>query len=144
RGIRTFQQPQRLVAVAEVVVFRGGHAIGVLHPSLNTYPAAPNDPIGTPSIAYGALHALYSSLLGFTRSGEQATLRFFLNPGVMWLWVGGGIVAFGGLLAAWPSRRRSLIADAPGRVRELAGAALRPGGSSYSQVVSSQPEDAPG
>jgi cytochrome c-type biogenesis protein CcmF len=144
RGIRTVRQPQRVVAVADVTVNRGGRPIGVLHPSLNTYPAAPNDPIGTPSIDYGVLRDLYSSLLGFAGSGEQATFRFFLNPGVMWLWVGGGIVAFGGLLAAWPYRRRKLTTERPGRVRELAGATRRPGGSSYTEAVSSPPEGAPG
>jgi cytochrome c-type biogenesis protein CcmF len=92
------------VFVAEVTVLRDGRPAGVLHPSLNVYPAQPTEPIGTPSIHYGALKDLYSSVLGF--QGPKATLRFFLNPGVMWLWVGAGVMAIGGLLAAWPARRR--------------------------------------
>ena len=98
------RQPQRDVRIAELSVFRGGRSLGRLTPSMNFYPAAPNDPIGTPSIDYGALKDLYSSVIGF--DGDLATFRLFLNPGVMWLWVGGAIMALGGLLAAWPGRRR--------------------------------------
>jgi cytochrome c-type biogenesis protein CcmF len=51
--------------------------------------------------------------------GRQATFRLFLNPGVMWLWVGGAIVALGGLLAVWPPRRRTAPAAPPVSEREL-------------------------
>jgi len=104
-GARLVHQPQRDVLIAEVAVTRNGGPAGRLHPSLNFYPAS-TDPIGTPSIQYGVLKDLYSSVLGFETSGHRATFRFFLNPGVMWVWVGAGVMALGGLLAAWPVRRR--------------------------------------
>jgi cytochrome c-type biogenesis protein CcmF len=120
-ALRVVRQPQRIVDVAEVTVWRSGRFVGRVIPSLNTYPSAPNDPIGTPSIRYGVFKDLYSSLMGFSGSGDQATFRFFLNPGVMWLWVGGGIVALGGLLAAWPGWRRRMVEPAVVRVPELVG-----------------------
>jgi len=120
-GLRVVRQPQRVVDVAEVTVARNGRSLGEVIPSLNTYPSAPNDPIGTPSIKYGVFKDLYSSLLGFTASGDQATFRFFLNPGVLWLWIGGAIVALGGLLAAWPGRRRRVAEPAVAHVPELVG-----------------------
>ncbi len=91
-----------------------GRPLGNLTPSLNEYPAS-TDPIGSPSIHYGVLRDLYSSLVGFDASGGEATFRFFLNPGVFWLWAGGAIVVLGGLLAAWPSRRvrRPVAASEP-------------------------------
>jgi cytochrome c-type biogenesis protein CcmF len=103
-GQRTLKQPQRTVLVADVAVSKGERDLGRVTPSLNVYPAS-TDPIGTPSIKYGVFRDLYASVLGFDPEG--ATFRFFLNPGVMWIWVGGGIMALGGLLAAWPSRRRA-------------------------------------
>jgi cytochrome c-type biogenesis protein CcmF len=107
------RQPQRTILVAIVSVTRDGRRIGELHPSLNQYPNA-SDLIGTPSIEYGVLKDLYSSVIGFEGTGGRvATFRFFLNPGVMWLWVGGGIMALGGLLAAWPERRRRQLAEPP-------------------------------
>jgi cytochrome c-type biogenesis protein CcmF len=114
------RQSQRLVLIARVGVFRHGQPRGDVHPSLNFYPAS-GEPIGTPSIKYGAFRDLYATVLGFERDGGSATFRFFLNPGVMWLWVGGGIVALGGLMAAWPGRRRSVVVRPAERGRELAG-----------------------
>jgi cytochrome c-type biogenesis protein CcmF len=102
---RQLHQPQRTVSVADVAVARGGRSLGTLTPSLNFYPSA-SQPIGTPSIDYGVLKDLYSSVLGFDDATGRATFRFFLNPGVTWLWVSGGILAMAGVLAAWPPRRR--------------------------------------
>jgi cytochrome c-type biogenesis protein CcmF len=124
QGQRVLRQPQREVLVAEVGVSRAGRSLGRVHPSLNLYPGA-SEPIGTPSIRYGALKDLYSSVIGFEGdAGERATFRFFLNPGVMWLWVGGGIMALGGLLAAWPGRRRRLVLPEP-ELRERKFATVR-------------------
>jgi cytochrome c-type biogenesis protein CcmF len=119
-GFRVAEQPQREVTIAYVRVSRADRSLGELHPSINRYPASV-DPIGTPSIHYGALKDLYSSVLAVEPNGNRATFRFFLNPGVMWLWVGGGFVALGGLLAAWPARRRRAVDEAMVPERALAG-----------------------
>jgi cytochrome c-type biogenesis protein CcmF len=118
-GLQPIPQPQRMVLVARISIARDGHELGTLTPSLNLYPSA-SEPIGTPSIRYGVLKDLYSSVIGFEGNGDRATLRFFLNPGVMWLWVGGAIVALGGLLAAWPERSRGSRALARESTRKLA------------------------
>jgi cytochrome c-type biogenesis protein CcmF len=100
---RTVRQPQRTVLVADVAVSKDGRDLGRVTPSLNVYPSSV-EPIGTPSIKYGVFRDLYSSVLAF--HAEGATFRFFLNPGVFWLWVGAAIMALGGLVAAWPGRRK--------------------------------------
>jgi cytochrome c-type biogenesis protein CcmF len=107
-GRREVAEPHRTVLVADVSVARDGRSLGLMTPSLNLYPGA-SEPIGTPSVRYGVLKDLYASVIGFDGEGEddRATFRFFLNPGVTWLWVGGTIMALGGLLAAWPARRRA-------------------------------------
>jgi cytochrome c-type biogenesis protein CcmF len=103
---RVLRQPQRVVLVADVAVASEGQDVGKLTPSLNRYPAS-TDPIGTPSVRYGVFEDLYASVVGFDEGGARATFRFFDNPGVMWLWVGGSVVALGGMVAAWPGRRRA-------------------------------------
>jgi cytochrome c-type biogenesis protein CcmF len=119
-GQRVLNQPQRQVLVADVAVSREGKAVGGVTPSLNLYPGA-GEPIGTPSIRWGAFKDLYASVLGFEgENGERATFRFFLNPGVMWLWVGGVVMVLGGVVAAWPERGRRLVAPPPARARALA------------------------
>jgi cytochrome c-type biogenesis protein CcmF len=114
-GRREIAEPHRTVLVADVSVTRDGRSLGRMTPSLNLYPGA-SEPIGTPSVRYGVLKDLYASVIGFDGEGEddRATFRLFLNPGVTWLWVGGAIVALGGLLAAWPARRR--VTSSIGRI----------------------------
>jgi len=115
---RTLVEPQRIVRVADVRVTRDGRSLGDVTPSMNLYPNS-SEPIGTPSIRYGAFRDLYSTLLGLQSDGRLATFRFFLNPGVTWLWIGGAIMALGGLFALWPARRRTAKLVAAQRVREL-------------------------
>jgi cytochrome c-type biogenesis protein CcmF len=117
-GQRTVRQPQRTVLVADVRVTRDGRAVGSVHPSLNLYPGA-SEPIGTPSIRYGAFADLYTSVIGFEGDGERATFRFFDEHGVVWLWVGGALIALGGAVAAWPGRRRRSPRAEPAADREL-------------------------
>jgi cytochrome c-type biogenesis protein CcmF len=38
-------------------------------------------------------------------SGE-ARIKVFIKPLVMWMWIGGGMMALGTLLALFPGRRR--------------------------------------
>ncbi|HEX8100507.1 MAG TPA: heme lyase CcmF/NrfE family subunit [Actinomycetota bacterium] len=121
RGERILRQPQRTVLIADVIVRSRGRALSRVTPSLNLYPGA-SEPIGTPSIKYGALRDLYASVTAFDARGQDATFRFFLNPGVTWLWVGGATIALGGLLAAWPSRRRTSPVLPPVKEAELAAA----------------------
>ena len=115
-------EPQRRVLVADLTVLDpgSGDVIVRLHPSLNLYPAS-SEPIGTPSIRIGTpfngLVDLYASLVT-VENGSRATFRFFVNPGIGLLWFGGLVMALGGLLAAWPGRRRSAGAPGPEPVIE--------------------------
>jgi cytochrome c-type biogenesis protein CcmF len=118
-GERAVRQPQREVLIADVAVTRGGRNAGRVTPSINLYPAA-SEPIGTPSIHYGVLKDLYASVVSFEGDGETATFRLYLNPGVMWLWVGLGVMALGGILAVWPGRRSGTAHAPPLPERALA------------------------
>jgi cytochrome c-type biogenesis protein CcmF len=105
-GLHSEQQPQRQVLTTQVAVTdSSGTRLDPLHPSLNLYPSE-SEPIGTPSIRHGVINDLYSSVIGLEQNGKSATFRFFLNPGVTWLWVGGALMVLAGLTAALPARRR--------------------------------------
>ena len=43
---------------------------------------------------------------------SAATLHVFVNPLVVWIWLGGGVVGVGALFAIWPDRRRVPVAAA--------------------------------
>ncbi|HKE65741.1 MAG TPA: cytochrome c-type biogenesis CcmF C-terminal domain-containing protein [Micromonosporaceae bacterium] len=116
-GLRTDQQPQRIVLSAPVKVNNvGGGGAGTLDPRMNLYPAA-TEPIGSPSIHRGVVWDLYASVISLQEDGNSATFRFYRNPGVNWLWLGGFVMALGGVAAAWPVRRRHDDDEAPTSVR---------------------------
>ncbi len=124
-GTRIEHQPYRIVFVTTLSVLDGGRTVGVLIPSLNFYPSS-QDPIGTPSISKGTpanrFRDLYASVQSIEPLGTHATFRLFLNPGVLWLWVGGAIIVLGGVAAIWRPRRRSVVPalPQPEKVREPA------------------------
>ena len=120
-GLETDQQAQRVVLTARVDV----SGSGPLTPRMNLYPAA-SEPIGSPSIHRGVLRDLYASVISLQDDGNSATFRFYRNPGITWLWIGGAVMALGGAAAAWPARRRraeeaTLAAE---RRRQFSGAGV--------------------
>ena len=63
--------------------------------------------IGTPSVKSGLRHDLYLTLEGNVRPGDgEARIKVFVKPLVLWLWIGGGLLAVGTVLSAFPGRRR--------------------------------------
>ena len=120
-GLETDQQAQRTVLTARVDV----SGSGPLTPRMNLYPAA-SEPIGSPSIHRGVLRDLYASVISLQDDGNSATFRFYRNPGITWLWIGGAVMALGGAAAAWPARRRRAeeATVAAERRRQLSGAGV--------------------
>ena len=111
------EQPQRTVLTTFVSVSdRSGSHVGAMNPRLNLYPGA-SEPIGSPSIRRGVVWDLYASVIGLQDNGASATFRFYRNPGVNWLWIGGALMALGGAAAGWPSRTRPTRTTPPGRSR---------------------------
>jgi cytochrome c-type biogenesis protein CcmF len=44
---------------------------------------------------------------------QRATFSVLLHPGVLWLWLGGGLLLLGGVVAAWPYATRRDDAEQP-------------------------------
>ena len=78
----------------------------VYRPALHQFPFA-TQAIGSPSVRVGALGDVYLTLVSAPERGQTAAVvGVNIQPLVAWLWVGGGIMALGTVLAAWPGRRR--------------------------------------
>jgi len=69
--------------------------------------------VGTPSVRTGVTKDIYLTLedRGSDQIDDQATIRVFVKPLVVWLWIGGGVMALGTLLAAFPGSRRRRPTD---------------------------------
>jgi cytochrome c-type biogenesis protein CcmF len=76
-------------------------------PSLNKF-ANGNQTIGTPSVRTTFTDDVVLSVIDI-KDGENGsvTIRVTVQPLIMWLWIGGGVMALGTLLAVFPGRRRN-------------------------------------
>jgi cytochrome c-type biogenesis protein CcmF len=66
--------------------------------------------IATPSVRTGLTKDVYltiaPSAVAPVPTDRDVTLRVFVKPMVLWLWIGGAVMAIGTVLAAFPGRRR--------------------------------------
>jgi cytochrome c-type biogenesis protein CcmF len=105
---------QKRVVKARVRIEHGGDDLGVYAPSVNIFPGSANA-IGTPSVRTGLREDVYLTLVS-APSGDAAgrvTIGVAVNPMVVWLWIGGGVVVLGTLLALVPGPRRRRVVPEP-------------------------------
>ncbi len=68
--------------------------------------------VGTPSVRTGPTKDVYLTLERGAAPGDTtATIRVFVKPLILWLWIGGAVMALGTLLAAFPGSRRRRPTD---------------------------------
>jgi cytochrome c-type biogenesis protein CcmF len=80
----------------------------VYEPAITKYLRLGQD-IATPSVRTGLTEDVYLTIDGSTRpepGDTSVTLRVFVKPMILWLWIGGALMALGTVLAAFPGSRR--------------------------------------
>jgi cytochrome c-type biogenesis protein CcmF len=95
---------QKRTLTARVRVDRGGKRLGVYEPALSIFPNM-SQAIGTPSVRTSMLRDVYLTLVSSPDRDGRVTLGVQVNPLVVWLWIGGGVVVAGTMVAIWPARR---------------------------------------
>jgi cytochrome c-type biogenesis protein CcmF len=87
----------------------------VLHPEKRTY-LVQTKPMTEAGIDPGFMRDIYVSL-GESLGGGDWSLRLYYKPFVRWIWLGGILIALGGLLAAFDKRYRmaTVRSKAPAR-----------------------------
>ena len=101
-GSRTERYANRTAVEADVRI-DGGR---VYRPALSTFPFATQG-IGTPSVRTSPTEDVYLTLVVAPPTPEAAAvIGVIVRPLVVWLWIGGGVMAVGTLMAALPGRRR--------------------------------------
>jgi cytochrome c-type biogenesis protein CcmF len=94
--------PTHEAFVATVHVSRRGR-ITTLYPEKRLY-FAQNQPTTEVALRTSPLEDLYIILAGFEPS-RVATFKVFVNPLVLWMWIGGCVIVLGTVVAIWPERR---------------------------------------
>ena len=105
-GGRTVEQSNKTSVRARVRV----DGDRVFEPAINRFPVGQQS-IGTPSVDTSPIEDVYLSLVKAPGddAGQTVGLRVVVQPLIMWLWIGGLVMALGTLLAAYPGRRRNPI-----------------------------------
>jgi len=103
-GVQTVPGPNYQAHRGTIRVFRDGEEVTVLKPEKRTY-LVQTKPMTEAGIDPGFTRDIYVSL-GEALDGGDWSLRLYYKPFVRWIWLGGIIIAFGGLLAATDRRYR--------------------------------------
>jgi cytochrome c-type biogenesis protein CcmF len=104
-GREVRQSAQKTTIKARVRIERGSSNLGVYAPAISSFPNS-SEGIGTPSVRTGPVRDVYLTLVSAPSGGGAATIGVQIGTMVMWLWVGGGIMALGTAVALIPTRRR--------------------------------------
>ena len=97
------EKTERVFSVKARVIVDGGKAYA---PAITRY-LKQGMTVGTPSVRTGLASDVYLTLEPPIRPGsDTARIKVFIKPMLLWLWIGGGLMALGTVLAAFPGRRR--------------------------------------
>jgi cytochrome c-type biogenesis protein CcmF len=128
QGVSQYQILNRFVTAATVDVTRNGTYIGTMRSEKRQYLDSVGRPTFEPATAVAIrsnmMEDLYVVFAGSVQGTEQAVYKIVINPLVWWVWYGGMVLAFGGLITLWPgaqgptpaSRRRAEPAGYVARV----------------------------
>ena len=108
QGTSTSETLNRFVTAVGLEVFRDGKRQGIMTSEKRQYFDSNKQPQFEPSTEVGirtsAKMDLYIVLAGVR--DETAELRISFNPLVVWVWIGGMVMAVGGLIVMWPQAER--------------------------------------
>lgn len=90
-------------AVAMLTVFNDNNKVAVLSPEKSLY-RGQEQPTTEVAIYSSLRDDLYVILAGYDK--DWATFKVLINPLVVWLWIGGGIMAFGTVIVMLPDSRK--------------------------------------
>ncbi|TAJ20439.1 MAG: heme lyase CcmF/NrfE family subunit, partial [Dehalococcoidia bacterium] len=94
-----------LEVYADIRVTKDGREVALMRPGRRFFSNFPEQPTGIVALDESLTRDLYLFVQGWNKDG-LAEVHAFVNPLIMWLWIGGGIYIAGGLLAYGPSRAR--------------------------------------
>ncbi len=103
QGLSEDTTESKLIVTATLSVYSGGEFIGVMRPQKLLHRSY-EQPVTEVALRSTLLEDLYVILAGW---GEDGTTFFevLVSPLVSWIWIGGGVLFLGGVIAFWPDKR---------------------------------------
>jgi cytochrome c-type biogenesis protein CcmF len=101
-----------LIGQVTINATKDGALLGTLYPEMRRY-SRNNESTSEVAILSSARDDLYLVLAGLDETGERATVKVFINPLQMWLWIGTIIMVIGTVIALIP-RKKSTAAPQEG------------------------------
>src|SRR6185503_10560632 len=108
-GLRERSEPGVRILEAQLAVESGRELVGSLVTDKRFYRGFERQPSTSVGIRTTPLDDLYVVLAGWDPDGS-ASFMVFVNPLVIWIWLGGIVAAAGGLIALWPETRPRVVA----------------------------------
>src|SRR4051812_37669190 len=105
-GISQYEALNRVVSAATVQVTKDGRRAGLMTSEKRQHVDSFKRPTFEPStevaIRSNLQEDVYMVFAGAVNGTEEAVYRFNLNPLVWWVWFGGLVLVFGGIITMWP------------------------------------------
>jgi cytochrome c-type biogenesis protein CcmF len=103
-SFRQYEKYNRTIYAATLGVYRDGTRIDEMDAERRYYVNA-KQPTTEVSIRSTLVEDLYVTMPGIGK-GNEITLKVAVNPLLIWIWFGSGLMVLGGILAIIPSRRK--------------------------------------
>jgi cytochrome c-type biogenesis protein CcmF len=113
KGLRGLEKDNYEAVQAVVEVYDKSGFVGVMSPEKRFYKKKSNK--GEPTTEVDILQRLKEDLYLILAGWEQdntASITVIINPLLLWVWIGTGVIVFGIILCVLPRRRRDLELDA--------------------------------
>lgn len=109
QGVSQYNELNRSVLAAAVDVSRGGRSLGIITTEQRQYMNSRGIPTAEPWTEAGTLGTLAQDVrvvLAGAGEDERVAVRIGFNPLMIWVWIGGGLMAIGGSMLLIGSARK--------------------------------------
>lgn len=104
-GLESEKASNHDIMIANVLVEKNGKIVGTLKPRMNFYANISGRDMG-PTTEVGLrtnlVEDVYIVFNGWEDNGSLAAFEFFVNPLMLWMWLGGIVMVIGTTFAIWP------------------------------------------
>ena len=114
-ALSSYPTANKQTVVASLTLFNEDHNKGVLLPEKSLYQGQ-DQATSEVAIRTTLKEDLYVILAGYDE--ESATFKVLVNPLVIWLWIGGGIMTLGTIIVMLPDRKKRKTILSRDRVAE--------------------------